>query len=216
MGSSAHADRPDPGGPSSVRPFERHTQLRRKKRHPPVLSGFLVPHSQLREEPLPRPSGHLKLRAVNFRTEAEVDLYGPDGGYDDEALDTLNHLWRCRRTGTEKPIDPHLFEILSAIQDHFDGRTIELVSGFRNQKRTTSFHFHGSAADIRIPGVSEKTLHSYVGTLDIGGMGLGRYPRAGFIHVDVRPEPSYRWTDYSAPNENMGHPHRKRRKASNS
>jgi hypothetical protein len=30
-------------------------------------------------------------------------------------------------------------------------------------------------------------------------MGIGLYPRAGFVHVDIRPEASYRWTDYSPP-----------------
>ncbi len=178
----------------------------------PVLSGFQVPPSQLRNEPLPRPSGHLKLYAINFREGLEVDLYGPDGEFDDRALEALNHFWRCKRTDTEKPIDPHLFEILSLAQDHFDGRTIELVSGFRNQVRQTSFHFHGSASDIRIPGVSDKQLHQFLASLDVGGMGLGIYPRAGFIHVDVRPEPSYRWTDWSPPGNDMGHPHGKQAK----
>ena len=88
--------------------------------------------------------------------------------------------------------------MLSRIYDHF-GKRIELVSGFRNQKRTSSFHFHGSASDIRIPGVSDKVLHKFVQSLDTGGMGIGIYPRAGFVHVDIRPEPSYRWTDYAPP-----------------
>ena len=26
---------------------------------------------------------------------------------------------------------------------------------------------------------------------------IGIYPRAGFVHVDVRPPPSYRWTDFA-------------------
>ena len=43
-------------------------------------------------------------------------------------------------------------------------------------------------------------------------MGIGIYPRAGFVHVDIRPEPSYRWTDYSPPgSSDMGHPHKKRK-----
>jgi hypothetical protein len=31
-------------------------------------------------------------------------------------------------------------------------------------------------------------------------MGVGWYPRVGFVHVDVRPPPSYRWIDYSRSN----------------
>ena len=102
--------------------------------------------------------------------------------------------------------------MLSRIYDHF-GKRIELVSGFRNQQRTSSFHFHGSASDIRIPGISDNVLHKFVTSLDTGGMGIGIYPRAGFIHVDIRPEPSYRWTDYSPPGSNdMGRPHVKKHK----
>ena len=193
-------------------PASAHAKAHGKRRpaHHPILSGFLVPQSRLRTDPLPKPSGHLKLFAINFRAPLEVDLYDQNGDFDTEALADLNHFWRCRRTGTEKPIDPHLFEILSLIQDHFDGKTIELVSGFRNQTRLTSYHFHGSASDIRIPGVNDNELHAFVATLDTGAMGLGLYPRGGFIHVDVRPE-SYRWIDYSPPGGDMGHPHHKKK-----
>ena len=97
--------------------------------------------------------------------------------------------------------------MLSRVYDHF-GKRIELVSGFRNQKRTSSFHFHASASDIRIPGISDTELHKFVTSLDSGGMGIGIYPRAGFVHVDIRPEASFRWVDYSPPgSSDMGHPH---------
>jgi uncharacterized protein YcbK (DUF882 family) len=186
------------------------TAKKGKKRHA-VLSGRLASKDELRDEPLDKPSGHIELYAVNFREGLAVDLYDQDGNFDDEAVDKLNHLWRCKRTDTEKSINPHLYEMLSRIYDHFQKR-IELVSGFRNQTRTSSFHFHGSASDIRIPGVPDKVLHKFVESLDTGGMGIGIYPRAGFIHVDIRPEPSYRWTDYSPPGtQDMGHPHKSKK-----
>ena len=182
---------------------------KKSRHHEPAFSGSQVPLAKLRSEPLPRPSGHLVLANVNFKGETlDLNIYNADGTFSDDSLDKLYHFWRCRRTGTEKPINPHLFEILSVIYDHFQ-QPIELVSGFRNQEHTTSFHFHGSASDIRIAGVDADVLHEYVTTLDPGGMGIGRYPRAHFVHVDVRPEPSYRWTDRSPPGENMGHPHKK-------
>jgi uncharacterized protein YcbK (DUF882 family) len=177
----------------------------KKARHrEPVFSGWAVARTSLSAEPLDRPSGELVLESVNFPGESlHANLYKEDGTFDDQVLDELYHLWRCRRTGTEKPIDPHLFELLSHIYDHFHA-PIQLVSGFRNQEHLTSYHFHGSASDIRIPGVSDKALRDFASTLDRGGMGLGWYPRAGFIHVDVRPE-SFRWIDRSPPSENMGH-----------
>ena len=199
--SSARADAPGPGsskapGHASARPSKKQTKKRAKLA---AFSGGLAPRGELRAEPIEKPSGHVVLTSVNFAGERiDVQLYAADGSFDVDALDTLNHAFRCRRTGTEKAIDPRLFEMLSRIYDRFE-RPLELVSGFRNQERVTSFHFHGSASDIRITGVSERELHRFVTSLDAGGMGIGLYPRAGFVHVDIRPEASYRWTDYSPP-----------------
>lgn len=199
----AQADAPDLHSSSP----QRAPKAKKRKRHA-RFSGQLAPLAELREAPLEQPSGQIELYAVNFRETLDVNLYDSDGNVSPEALDKLNHFWRCKRTDTEKAIDPELFVTLSRIYDHYRQR-IELVSGFRNQKRTSSFHFHGSAADIRIPGVSDKALRDFVATLDTGGMGLGLYPRAGFIHVDIRPEASYRWVDNSPPGtQDMGHPHR--------
>jgi uncharacterized protein YcbK (DUF882 family) len=75
-----------------------------------------------------------------------------------------------------------------------------LLSGYRFQRKTTSNHFHGTAADIRIAGVRPRDLRTFVSGLDAGGMGVGLYPRVGFIHVDVRPAPSFRWIDNSRSN----------------
>jgi uncharacterized protein YcbK (DUF882 family) len=190
----ARADAPGP------RAHKRPSKKRGKRA---VFNGRLADERELRDSPLVRPSGHIELFAVNFQEGLVVDLYNPDGSFNADALDALNHLWRCKRTDTEKAINPRLFEMLSRVYDHF-GKRIELVSGFRNQTHTSSFHFHGSASDIRIPGISDKALHKYVSSLDPGGMGIGIYPRAGFIHVDIRPEASYRWVDYSPPGSGEG------------
>jgi uncharacterized protein YcbK (DUF882 family) len=193
-GGAAWADAPAPPGKAP-----KHASAKKKKRSKtPAFAGRLATSDELRKEPLEKPSGKIVLTAVNFKERVEVSLYKEDGGFDPEALDTLNHVFRCRRTGTEKAIEPRLFEMLSRIYDRFQ-RPLELVSGFRNQERVSSFHFHGSASDVRIAGVSEKELHRFVTSLDPGGMGIGLYPRAGFVHVDIRPEASYRWTDYSPP-----------------
>jgi uncharacterized protein YcbK (DUF882 family) len=214
VGADARAEHARQGSASMrMAAAAAHAHKRRHHRHVrvPVFSGHLASVGDLRDAPLEKPSGHLEMYAVNFQEQVDVELYRKDGSLDPDALDQLNHLFRCRRTDTEKAINPRLFVMLSRIYDHF-GKRIELVSGFRNQERTSSFHFHGSASDIRIPGVSDKVLHAYVESLDTGGMGIGIYPRAGFIHVDIRPEPSYRWTDNSPPGtSDMGHPHKHRK-----
>lgn len=200
--------------PTVVRAEGGHGQ-KSKVRHP-IFSGYLAAESHLRSKPLARPSGNLQISSVNEpRRVVSVNIYNPDGSYNDSALDQLNRVWRCRRTEAEKEIDPHLFEILSHVYDHFK-KPLNLVSGFRNQKRTTSFHYIGSASDINVPGVQDRQLKEFVESLDTGGMGIGIYPHAGFIHVDIRPEPSYRWVDYSPPgSSDMGQPKTPRKRAPN-
>ena len=93
-------------------------------------------------------------------------------------------------------MDPRLYEILSIIYDKY-GKTIEVNSGFRYQRNEGSRHFHASAMDLQMAGVSQNELYKFAVKLDAGGMGIGRYPHNGFVHIDFRApgEPSYRWTD---------------------
>ena len=165
------------------------------------FQGHGVAKSTLRTEPLPAPSGHIWLRSQNLGEEAQVNIYKADGSFDDAALARLDELFRCKRTNEVRAVDPRLYEQLSRIQDHFPGKQIELVSGFRFAERSSSRHYHASAMDIRIQGVSIRDMYALAESLDAGGMGIGIYPRSGFIHVDYRApgEPSYRWTDYSGP-----------------
>lgn len=173
------------------------------KRKPPARpAGRNVAESELRKEALPRPSGNLHLYNTNTHEELKVNIYNPDFSYDAQALTAVSHLLRCRRTDDERPIEPRLLTILSTVYDHYGGKQIEVLSGYRNQRRVSSNHYKGKASDIRIAGVHPKRLRDYVATLDTGGMGLGIYPRSGFVHVDIRPLPSYRWIDYSRSNPN--------------
>lgn len=202
-------DAPAGTGSATARRAELGTSTRRdkrrggKRRHSSKFSGRVVPEDQLRTEPLPRPSGNLAVESVaNPSDTAEVNIYNPDGSYNPQAIEAINHVLRCRRTDAEKPIDLQLLTILSAIYDHFGNRPLQIVSGYRNQRKQTSNHFKGRASDIRIAGVAPKKIRAFAETLDRGGMGIGIYPRSQFVHVDVRPPPSYRWVDYSAPNPN--------------
>lgn len=170
------------------------------------FDGHGVAETRLREEPLPRPSGEIWLYSVNSREEIKVNIYDADGETNPEAMAKLDHLFRCRRSGEERAVDPRLYEILSTIYDEFGQQRIELVSGFRNQPNEGSRHYHASAMDIKIPGVSVNELYEFASGLDTGGMGIGKYPSSGFVHVDWRApgEKSYRWTDYSGPGDDEG------------
>jgi uncharacterized protein YcbK (DUF882 family) len=194
-----------PGAPSAAaapaaKPAAKSKSKSRRRKSKVV--GFAVRDADLRKEAAPAPSGHIEIRALAGSGETvSVDIFNDDGSYDSDALKELDHVLRCKRTDAEKPIDPRLYVILSQVYDHFQ-KPLELVSGFRNQRRETSFHFKGSASDIRIAGVTPKKIREFAATLDSGGMGIGLYPRAHFVHLDVRPPPSYRWIDNARPNPN--------------
>ena len=111
-----------------------------------------MPEGALRKDPLGMPSGDLELRMLGLDESVKVNIYNEDGSYNVEALRSLDHVLRCRRTDDEKPIEPRLFTILSHVYDHFGGKPIDIVSGYRNQRKTTSNHYKGTATDIRIAG----------------------------------------------------------------
>ncbi len=162
------------------------------------FSGHGVAKTELRKTPLPRPSGRIVLRSPALHETVDVNIFREDGSYDEEALAKLDGVFRCKKTGEERAVDPRLFELLSILYDKY-GQTIDLNSGFRYQRNEGSRHFHASAMDVTIEGVSYRELYKFAETLDRGGMGIGQYPRGGFVHIDFRApgEPSYRWTDTS-------------------
>lgn len=166
-----------------------------------VFSGHGVAKDKLRVEPLERPSGAIDLVAENLAEGVTVNLYKEDGTFDDASLAQLDELFRCKRTDETRAVRPELYEMLSRIYDHFGQKRISLVSGFRFAERDSSRHFHASAMDIRIEGVSPRAVYDFAESLDAGGMGIGIYPHSGFVHVDFRApgEPSYRWRDLSGP-----------------
>jgi uncharacterized protein YcbK (DUF882 family) len=192
--SSAHSAKSSVSGKSAGR-----VSRRRGSRAGKPL-GWAVAEKELLPEPPAPPSGKLHIYSLSYKTEADVNLYNEDGSYNVQALAEINHIFKCRRSGLEHDIDTRLVTILSHVYDHFGERRLELLSGYRFQRRTTSNHFHGAAADIRVPGIDPRKVRAYVETLDAGGMGVGYYPKVGFVHVDVRQPPSYRWIDYSRSN----------------
>jgi uncharacterized protein YcbK (DUF882 family) len=194
------AERPEEaaGAEVSEAPAPAVKPKRKAKRR--GVSGNVVHEDQLRKRLPPPPSGNIYLYRPVEKESLKINIFNPDGSYNVDAIKAVSHMLRCRRTDTEKEMEPRLLAIISHVFDHFGEKRIDVVSGFRNQRKTTSYHYKGTAADIRIEGVPAKKLRAFVETLDAGGMGIGIYPVTGFVHVDVRPPPSYRWTDYSPSN----------------
>jgi uncharacterized protein YcbK (DUF882 family) len=198
--------------PASAKKSKKKSK--KSKKRVAAFKGHNASKSSLRTEPLPKPSGDVWLRAENLGEEVRVNIYKADGSFDDAALAKLDDLFRCSRTGAVRAVRAELFEVLSRFHDQFEGKRIDLVSGFRNQERDSSRHFHAAAADIRIKGISIKELYRFAESLDAGGMGIGIYPVSGFIHVDYRApgEPSYRWTDTTGPDSGKKSKGKKKKK----
>jgi hypothetical protein len=96
-------------------------------------------------------------------------------------------------------MNERLLMLLAQVSDHFGGRPLRVVSGFR----TTSWveeskHPLGRACDFVVLGVPNKVLRDYLRTLD--SVGVGYYPNSTFVHLDVRDRNTY-WVDYAGPGE---------------
>ncbi len=93
------------------------------------------------------------------------------------------------RDNTQHLVHPRMPRILMALSDHFDGRRIVVLSGFRpmlgrggDGPRTR--HSQGYALDLRVDGIAARTLHQFCQTLTDVGCGL--HLPGDFVHVDVR------------------------------
>lgn len=99
-------------------------------------------------------------------------------------------------------VDPRLVALLGMVSNHFGGRALEIVSGYRpftpTQYTPHSNHNLGKAMDFRVVGVPNDVLRDFCKTLR--NVGVGYYPNSTFVHLDVRDAPAY-WVDYSRPGE---------------
>lgn len=106
------------------------------------------------------------------------------------------------RAGKKHGINPRLIATIAEVSDHFGGKTIEVVSGFRpkpkGQRSGHSKHNDGSAIDFHIAGVRNNELRDFCKSLK--KTGCGYYPNNTFVHIDVR-DASTAWVDLSRPGE---------------
>ena len=93
-------------------------------------------------------------------------------------------------------IDSDLVNVLQKVRTHF-GKSVTITSAYRTPTRnktvggtTYSQHLYGTAADIKVSGISPKKVAQYVEKLLPNSGGIGIY--STFTHVDVRKTKS-RW-----------------------
>ncbi len=152
-----------------------------------------------REQPIAGeggPSGELALLDVNGSQSIRVRPFGNDGIPNQEAFDQLKEFMRCRRTGQAQEMNPRLVALLTRLAKRFDGAVLHVISAHRAADavttRPSSQHTRGTAADVRIPGVSLEQIAQ--AAHEVGARGIGVYPSSRFVHVDVRDQPYY-WRD---------------------
>ncbi len=145
----------------------------------------------------------VELFQVNRREVCRLRLYDGKGRSVRGVDRTMRRFLRCHHTNKDHRIDPRLVRLIYATGRHYDGRRIEVISGYRHPtaaKNPKSPHKQGLACDFRVVGVSNQDLRDYV-RKTFKNVGVGYYPNSHFVHVDVRKGPSAFWIDYSKPGQ---------------
>ncbi len=125
-------------------------------------------------------------------------IYWIDGKYVTPAIEEISRLMRDWRRNEVKIIDKHTLDIIAASQAMLDsGQPFQLLSGYRSPQTNAmlrrksrrvakySLHMFGQAADLRMSNRSTKQIAS--AAVACRGGGVGRYRRAGFVHIDCGP-----------------------------
>ena len=93
-------------------------------------------------------------------------------------------------------IAPELVNVLQKIRTHF-GKSVTITSAYRTPTKnkavggtTYSQHLYGTAADIKVKGVTPKQVAQYAEKLLPNCGGIGTY--GTFTHIDVR-QTKARW-----------------------
>lgn len=144
-------------------------------------------------------SDRLERTLALYNTHTREDLktvYWREGAYVTSALTDLDYLLRDHRANRLTVMDPHLFDLLYAIQQKLNTpQPFHIISGYRSPETNAylrrrgsgvaehSLHMQGKAIDIRILGYHSKALQRVA--LALGRGGVGYYARSNFVHVDL-------------------------------
>ncbi len=146
-------------------------------------------------------NGLVSLERPASQESLRVRLFDKNGKPDAKARQRLARFLRDRQNEETKRPHTRLMRVLAYLADHFNGRTIVVVSAYRaagDGNNGSSRHSTGEAIDIRVEGVSNEALRDYC--LTLSKVGVGYYPRSSFVHIDVRKKGVY-WVDWSRPGE---------------
>jgi len=139
----------------------------------------------------------LVLAPVNGGERVSLTPEGEDGGFSSEEQLRAARVFTPSARRKPHPVAPRLLDLVYRAMRHFDVPLVHMVSGYRAD-RAGSRHTQGRAIDMVLPGVSNEALAAYLRGL--GFVGVGVYPKSGFVHLDVR-DASFFWIDESLPDE---------------
>lgn len=182
----------------------------------PLLTPGVLPTA---EAALPTTGQKYELKLYHLHTGESLDIiYRIGDTYIPSAIEELNHFLRDHRTQEASSYDPKEFDLLHNLLTRLNrpNATIDIVCGYRTPwsnhfLRTRggtalpsqtgvaehSQHMLAKAIDIRIPGVTTRTLDEAALSLHAGGVGY--YPVSQFVHVDVGPVRQWSFGGASAP-----------------
>jgi uncharacterized protein YcbK (DUF882 family) len=150
----------------------------------------------------PKHAGRVTLVRFGSAESQTIQLVTKKGKLVPGVLPRVARMMRFGKLNIEHPIDPKLVQLVAQVSDHFGGRNIEIISGFRPKTLTQytphSNHNIGKAIDLRIPGVPNEVVRDHCRTYK--NTGVGYYPNSLFVHFDVRAKSTF-WVDLSKPGE---------------
>jgi uncharacterized protein YcbK (DUF882 family) len=144
-------------------------------------------------------AGERRVSFYSLHTDESLStVFWQDGRFLPDALAEIDWHLRDFRTGEVHAIDPDLLDLLHGLgrKMAYDG-PINVISGYRSKKTNAmlaaqnggvaknSYHLHGMAIDLRLPGRSLRDVQR--AALDLAQGGVGFYPRSDFVHVDTGP-----------------------------
>ena len=153
-------------------------------------------------EKKPEHKGRVILVRFGTKESQVIQVLNKKGKLVPGVLPRFSRMMRFGPLNIEHKIDPRLVTLIAQVSDHFGGRPIEIISGFRpktaKQYTPHSNHNVGKAMDMRIVGVPNEVLRDYCRTFK--QTGVGYYPNSLFVHFDVRKTSTF-WIDLSKPGE---------------
>jgi uncharacterized protein YcbK (DUF882 family) len=142
-------------------------------------------------------STHKTLALEHHHTGETLSLtYYEQGRYIYGAVDEISYFLRDYHNDTVHPVDAALLDQLYDVKLLLGiNKPFHIVSGYRSPQTNASLrrhsrgvarqslHMEGRAVDIRMEGVSAKTIRNAALSMYRGGVGY--YPSSNFVHLDT-------------------------------